>query len=190
MKQVKADPEFAVPRISMDYFFMSKQDESASVNPLLVMVDEGTGEKYARAVGRKGLGDRNEMDWLIKDMSAEIKSWGHAGGVSGSIILKSDGENAIKAVKDALGRFHGGRVVPEQPAKGESPSNGIVEEAGKTVRGFTRVLKEQIEGEAGVILSCDDNIVLWMVRWAAMLCSRYLVGKDGRTAFERRRGRR
>ena len=190
MKLNKLDPEFAVPRISMDYFFMSKQDEAAQVNPLLVMVDEGTGEKYARAVGRKGLGDRNEMDWLIKDMSAEMKSWGHAGGLSGSIILKSDGENAIKAVKDALGRFHGGRVVPEQPAKGESPSNGIVEEAGKTVRGFTRVLKEQIEGESGVILNCDDNIVLWMVRWAAMLCSRYLVGKDGRTAFERRRGRR
>ena len=28
-----------------------------------------------------------------------------------------------------------------------------------------------------------------MVRWAAMTCSRYLVGKDGRTGFERRRGR-
>ena len=66
----------------------------------------------------------------------------------------------------------------------------MVEEAGKTVRGFTRVLKEQLEEEAGITLSCEDNIVLWMVRWAAMLCSRYLVGKDGRTAFERRRGRR
>ena len=33
-------------------------------------------------------------------------------------------------------------------------------------------------------------IVLWMVRWAAMLVSRFLVDKDGRTAYERRTGRR
>ena len=39
-------------------------------------------------------------------------------------------------------------------------------------------------------LECDDVIVLWMVRWAAMLCSRCLVGKDGCTAYERRRGRK
>ena len=29
-----------------------------------------------------------------------------------------------------------------------------------------------------------------MVRWAAMVASRYLVGKDGRTTYERKRGRR
>ena len=39
-------------------------------------------------------------------------------------------------------------------------------------------------------LECEDVIPLWMVRWAAMSCSRYLVGKDGRTAYERRKGRR
>ena len=39
-------------------------------------------------------------------------------------------------------------------------------------------------------MECGDNITLWMVRWAAMLSSRYLVGRDGRTAHERRRGRR
>ena len=82
----------AVPRMSMDYFFMSKEDEQASKNPLIVMVDEETGEKYARAVGRKGMGDNGEMDWLIKDMSEELKVWGHAGGEGGHIVLKSDGE--------------------------------------------------------------------------------------------------
>ena len=32
--------------------------------------------------------------------------------------------------------------------------------------------------------------MLWAIRWAAMLTSRFLVGADGRTAYERRRGRR
>ena len=33
-------------------------------------------------------------------------------------------------------------------------------------------------------------IVTWMIRWVAMNISRYQVGTDGMTAFERRRGRR
>ena len=60
----------------MDYFFMSKVDEKASQNPILVMIDEETGDKYARATGRKGIGTDGEMDWLIKDMEEELKSWG------------------------------------------------------------------------------------------------------------------
>ena len=71
------------------------------------------------------------MDWLVKDISEEFKSWGHHGGQTGHIILKSDGEAAIKAVRDAVARYHGGSVVPESPPKGESQSNGRVEEAGK-----------------------------------------------------------
>jgi len=179
-----------VPRVSMDYFFMSSKDEKASENPLIVMTDEGTGEKYARAVGQKGLGAEGEMDWLIKDLSTELKVWGHPGGDGSSLILKCDAENAIVVVRDAVAKYHGGRVVPEGPAKNESQSNGKVEEAGKTVREFTRVLKEQLEHEAEMTIKPGDVITLWMVRWAAMLVSRYMVGKDGLTAYERRRGRK
>ena len=32
--------------------------------------------------------------------------------------------------------------------------------------------------------------MLWMIRWCAMLYSRYAVGRDGLTAYERRRGRK
>ena len=143
--------------MSMDYFFMSQADENADKNPLIAMVDESTGEKYARAVGKKGIGEENEMEWLVKDMSEEMKSWGHQGGDGGHIILKSDGERSIVALRTALAKFHGGKVVPEDPPRGEIQSNGTVEEAGKTVR---------------------------------ELVSRFLVGKDGLTAYERRRGRK
>ena len=68
-KGKSGEEESRVPRISMDYFFMSEKDEKANVNPLIVMLDEETNDKYARAVGQKGLGEAHEMDWLIKDMS-------------------------------------------------------------------------------------------------------------------------
>ena len=168
---------------------MSNADEAASRNPILVMIDEETGEKYARAVGHKGLGHQGEHDWLVKDLSEELRGWGHPGGEAGHIILKSDGEASIVAVRDALARFHGGKVVPENIPRNESQSNGTVEEGGKTVREYTRVLKEQLEHKAGIALQPGDSIIAWMIRWAAMLCSRYAVGRYGLTPYERRRGR-
>ena len=105
----------AVPRISMDYFYMSKKDEKAKAFPMIVAVDESTGDKYARATGRKGV---EGCDWLIKDFSEELQTWGHAGGSGGKIILKCDGENALKAFRNALAKYHGGIVIPEAPAKG------------------------------------------------------------------------
>ena len=54
--QHKEEDEERVPRISMDYFFKSKEDEKAHNHPLPVMVDEETNDKYARAVRQKGLG--------------------------------------------------------------------------------------------------------------------------------------
>ena len=50
--------------------------KQASKNVILVMIDESTGEQYARAVGQKGIGQENEMVWLIKDMSLDLKTWG------------------------------------------------------------------------------------------------------------------
>ena len=141
-------------------------------------------------VGKKGIGEENEMEWLVKDMSEEMKSWGHQGGDGRHIIFKSDGERSSVALRTALAKFHGGKVVPEDPPRGESQSNGTVEEAGKTVREFVRVLREHVQDKAEVELGASDVIVLWMVRCAAMMVSRLLVGKDGLTAYERRRGRK
>ena len=76
LKRRGDDEQSQVPRISFDYFFMSWEDEAAHRNPMLVMKDEATGEKYARAVGQKGLGQGEEMQWLIADLHEELKSWG------------------------------------------------------------------------------------------------------------------
>ena len=107
------------PRVRFDNFFMSTEDEETSKNPLLVMADERSGSRYARAVGIKGLGEAGSMDWLIEDISITLKSWGHAGGTGGEVILKSDGEPAMIAVRNAVMKYHGGIVIPESLAKGE-----------------------------------------------------------------------
>ena len=84
-----------VPRVAMDYFPISKADETASQNLLMVMTDEESGSRSARAVAQKGLGDGQEMSWLVEDMCNQLSTWGHAGGAGGGLIVKSDGEPAI-----------------------------------------------------------------------------------------------
>ena len=174
----------------MDYFYMSKQDEEAKENPMLVMLNEETNEKFARAVGNKGVGEEKEGHWIVKDANEELEAWGHPGGEHGKMIIKSDGERSLVAFREALATYHGGIAVPEASAKGGSEPNGAVENAGGVVRGFTRVSKEQLEENAKIELASDSCVVLWMIRWAAMIASRYLVGKGGMTGQERRRGRR
>ena len=184
------DKERRVPKISIDYFFMGQEGDRAVEHPMIVMIDEATDNRYMRAVGKKGLGEGTEMEWLIKDMHEELKSWGYTGGNGGELILKSDGENSIKAVRDALGRYHGGKVTPEQPPPGESQSNGKVEEAGKTIRSYVKVFKDMLEEKTGHPIPTDAVILQWLIRWAAMLHSRFRQGADGKTAYERQRGRK
>ena len=155
---------------------MSQRDEEAKSNPILVVLNENTNEKYARAAGQKGIGTEGNMQWLIKDVAAELRTWGHQGGEGGKIIMKSDNEKSMVALRDAVGEFHGGEVIMEQPAKGESQSNGRVEEAGKTIRGLTRVVKEQIEDRAKIKLEQTDAILQWIIRWGAMVPSRFSRG--------------
>ena len=111
--------EVKVPRVNMYYVLMCRIDEEASKNPLLVIADERSGSRYAREVGIRGLGEAGSMDWLVEDMSITLKSWGHAGGTGGEIIMKPDGKPAMLAVRNAIMKYHGGIVIPEGPAEVE-----------------------------------------------------------------------
>ena len=63
----------------------------ASDRPMMVMVDESTGNKYMRSVDHKGLGPDGDNSWLVKDMHQELKSWGHPGGAGNKIVLRAMG---------------------------------------------------------------------------------------------------
>ena len=65
-------------------------------------------------------------------------------------------------------KFHGGVMIPEQPAKGEKAENGLIEEAGKTVREIVCTFISQVEEGIDDQLSLDSCLVPWIVRWAAI----------------------
>ena len=72
--------EDETPRVALDYFYMNSHVGEAEEEkcPCIVMVNEATGERYARVVAKKGVGP--EIDWVIRDMTEELKMWGHQVG--------------------------------------------------------------------------------------------------------------
>ena len=65
----------------------------------------------------------------------------------------------------------------------------MIEECGKTIREFMRVIKFQIESCAETIVSVDDAIFPWIARWAAMMLSRVKKDKAGKTAYNHLMGK-
>ena len=144
----------------MDSPSEEEQEEKATEIPALVMVDDSTGNKYMRLVHQKGIGTGKQMMWLVRDIHAELKAWGHPGGAGNEIIMKSDGESPFVALREAIAKVHGGRVTPEQPPKGEHPANGVAEEAGRTVRDMARVLKLQLEKQIQIHQTQKDMQII------------------------------
>ena len=58
------------------------------------------------------------------------------------------------------------------------------------MRDTLRVYKIHLEDKVKRTFSVEAPIIQWMARWAAMALSRFKVGKDRRTAYERQRGKR
>ena len=105
------------------------------------------------------------------------------------MIMKSDTEPAMIQVREAIGVYHGVEIIPESPPRGESGSNGRAEEAGKSVREMMNVYKDHIEYKADIEIGPEDVILQWIARWAAMAYTRYKRGKDGKTPYERKKGK-
>ena len=72
----------------MDYFFLGGEEAEASETPMIVLLDEEKGNRYARMIEQKGIGDNGENEWLILDAAEEIRSWGHVEGGSQGLKLE------------------------------------------------------------------------------------------------------
>ena len=87
------------------------EETRAADNPAVVMTDESTGNRYMRLVDSKGLKEDKADPWLAKDLHDEFKPWGRPGGGDSKLIIKSNGESPIVAVREALARKHRGNYI-------------------------------------------------------------------------------
>ena len=72
---------------------------------------------------------------------------------------------------------------------GSHPSNGVVERGIQSIEGQVRVLKDCLEEKWNIKIKSKHAVIPWIVEYAAHLLNRFEVGHDGRTAYERCKGK-
>ena len=121
----------------------------------------------------------------VMDMIDEV------GDANQTIIMKTDQELSVKAlVQDVVKEREDGRTVVEESPKESSGSNGVVERAVQSIEGQVRVVLLALEDKIGRQLDPQEPIAAFIPEYAAYVLNRLEVGKDGKTAYERARGKK
>ena len=82
-----------------------------------------------------------------------------------------------------------GRSIPESSPVGSSGSNGFVERGIQAVEGQARTIKLAFQSHTGSSVPSDHNIIPCMIQYSGALLNRYSVGEDGKTGYERLKGK-
>ena len=102
--------------------------------------------------------------------------------------MKTDQEFAIVSLQRAVQAIRPKEVILVNSPVGESESNGRVENAIRRVQEKARVLRHQLKDGIKQKVADSSPIMVWLVRWAAELLSKYSCGDDGLSPHERLHG--
>ena len=109
------------------------------------------------------------------------------------VNIKSDNEEALRVLVENIGGVRAakgaGRMCVENSSVYCSKSNGVIERGIQAVQGQLRTMRSAVEEKLAVVLSVEDAIWTWMVEYAGWLLNRGEVGHDGKTAYERCKGK-
>ena len=167
-----------LPTFVMDYCFPSQGDERS----LIVLVLK---EIRTKAIGAFMVPNKGCDEWLVKTIVQFMASCG-----CGRSILKSDGEPAIVALQEAIVRSRQSETIVENSPKGDSQSNGAAENAVRETEGMIRTWKVYVEERLGTRLDNRHVLLPWLVLHAGLIHTRYKISHDGKTAYQKIKGKR
>ena len=101
------------------------------------------------------------------------------------MILKTDNEPALVCLRDGIIQKLDKEVLVEKLPKGESQSNGAMENAVNLVKGMLRTLLLALERRLGGTLPSFHPVIAWLIEHTGENISKFMVGKDGKTGYER-----
>ena len=181
-KKKKNDDEQEIPEYHMDYCFPG--DEDGEKLTILVVVEKETKMKKAVVVPSKGSTGRYAAK-MVLELIAEC------GDRDCPILLKSDQEPAILYLLDDVSMSRtGAKTLIEQAPKRSKGSNGVVERAVQSVEQVLRTLKSALDERMGVRIDTKHPVLTWMCEYASYMMNRLEVSSDGRTPYERNKGKK
>ena len=176
------EPETQLPTLSLGYLYMN-QDQVAdeATLPSIVVKCHKTKRFWASVLPGKGA-DAFAVAWLggVLDDAGFNK-----------VILKSDGEPSLVSLKQKVKEIktHIEVHLVETPVE-DHQANGFIEVGVREIKRQCRALLSDLEFKLEKKVDPGHPLLVWLPRHAAFLLTRYRVGTDGKTAFERTYGRK
>ena len=168
-----------VPEIGFDYAYMASGDSKCM--PMICGRDRKLAHHAATFVPMKGR-DAYALSYLV----GWIRGLGYK-----RLVCRSDNERALLALLETLSSsLPEVEFVPKSSPEGDHAANGLAEVGVREIKGQVRTLRSQLEANLGARLEDTDPVLAWLPRHAANCMNRYRLGSDGRTAEQRRTGRK
>ena len=185
MPHRKCEEKVTIPEVHADFIFMGEEEHPRETVAILIMRDRTTKMSLATALPSKSTGTfAAERAWCFL---REI------GLGKGDMVLKADQESAIQAILKDVEKLRGenkaGRTIMEASPVGSHQSNGIIERYAQEIEKQVRIMKSALEERWGLRLDAKRPVIPWLIEHAAFLLNRLQVGKDGKTAYERCKGK-
>ena len=154
------------------------KDEHEGAIPVLVVYDHKSGATFS------GVVNKGVDPYGLAIITEALKFCGRQ-----KVVTMSDGERSIKALAEAAAKSWGKEAALQTSAKGSHQSNGAVERAILENAKQVRTVINAFEMRFGIKVQVEDQYFPWLVRHSSWLISRFLVKSDGKTPYERLRGR-
>ena len=170
----------------VDFMFLEPKDVADQTMACMVVCEAETRMTMAAAVPCKATG--TSISVRIVALLRET------GCLHGDVIVRSDQEPAVMSIIEEVGengvQRGGGRFVVENRPVGSSQSNGVAEKAIQSVHCQVRVLESALGNRWGIKIPYRHSVIPWVVASVAFFLNRCEVGQDGKTAYERLKGKR
>eukprot|EP00971_Amphidinium_carterae_P283385 5625998-Amphidinium_carterae.1 len=142
------------------------------------------GGSCSRGASERGCGMDN------KQLHRDLLKW----GIRGDVTLKGDQEEAMKSLLEGLARRRAesepaSRTVIEHSPVRDSSGNGIAEAGVRGIEEMCRCIKLGLEERLKHGVSVKHKVFPWIVEHAADVLTKYVIGKDGMSAYRRLKGK-
>ena len=161
----------------MDYCFVRSDDETETVTILLMKIV--TLEPFRLGL----LSERAQIS--TPPMSHSAPWWDCATLDTAGALIKTDSEPVILSFREEMMRRLEVGAIPVESASHESESNGSVENGVKLCQGMLRVHSLALERKLKGNIPSQHPVMTWLVECVADIVTKYMLGVDGRTCYER-----
>ena len=118
-----------------------EEEEKEGDSPSIVFYDSQYKAVASWVMQSKSVVEGGPNQWVPKTLVKEMEEWGYG---NKKVVLVSDGEAAIKAIKDKMISLREAETIPEETPVGEHNAN-LAEGMVRRVREQTRTIVSQLE---------------------------------------------